>query len=108
MAVAESLLHKMKASLTKPIVFGNRQEIEFTLHAPQACSIFLAGTFNNWKTNSLPLKKGSDGIWRIRIKMAPGRYEYKFFVDGEWSQDISDSEAVANPFGTQNKVISIH
>lgn len=108
MAVAESLLNKMKASLTKPIVFGNKQEIEFTLRAPQASSIFLAGTFNNWKTDSLAMKKGRDGVWKIRIKMAPGRYEYKFFVDGEWSQDISGSDAVANAFGTRNRVISVH
>ena len=108
MAIAESLIRKMKESLTKPIVLGNRHEIEFSLRSPQATRIFLAGTFNNWDTNSLPLKKGKDGIWRIKVKMAPGRYEYKYFVDGVWSQEISSSDVVANPFGTQNGVISVH
>jgi 1,4-alpha-glucan branching enzyme len=108
MAVAESLFHKVKESLTRPIVFGNRQEIEFSLYAPHATSIFLAGTFNNWTTNSLPMKKGRDGLWRIKVRMAPGRYEYKFFVDGDWSQETSSSDVVANPFGTQNGVISVH
>jgi 1,4-alpha-glucan branching enzyme len=108
MAVAELLIRKMKETLSKPIGIGNRQEIEFTLQSPQASRIFLAGTFNNWNTNSHPMKKNKDGIWRIKVRMAPGRYEYKFFVDGAWSQDLSVSDVIANPFGTQNGVISVH
>jgi 1,4-alpha-glucan branching enzyme len=107
MAVAESFLSKMKETLARPIGKGNRQDIEFSLFAPQASSIFLAGTFNNWNTRSVPMKKGSDGTWRVRVKMAPGRYEYKFFVDGDWSQDLSSEDVVTNPFGTRNGVIGV-
>jgi 1,4-alpha-glucan branching enzyme len=64
MAVAESLIQKMKETLTKPIGIGNRQEIEFSFFAPQASRIFLAGSFNKWNTNALPMKKGEDGSGR--------------------------------------------
>ena len=108
MAVGETILKKMKESLTKPIGKGNAQDIELTFYAPQANKIFLAGTFNDWSTNTLPMKKGKDGVWRVKVKMSPGRYEYKYFVDGAWSQELSGSDVVTNPFGTQNCVIGIH
>lgn len=54
------------------------------------------------------MKKGKDGVWRVKVKMSPGRYEYKYFVDGAWSQELSGSDVVTNPFGTQNCVIGIH
>ena len=108
MAVTESLIKKMKETLTKPIGIGNRQEIEFSFFAPEASRIFLAGSFNHWNTSVLPMKKGEDGVWRVTVKMAPGRYEYKFFVDGAWSQDLPSSEVITNPFGTQNGVIGVH
>jgi len=36
------------------------------------------------------------------------KYEYKYFVDGDWASDRSCSELVSNPFGTTNCVISVH
>lgn len=52
-----------------------------------ARSIKLAGTFNNWDQNSLSLKhEGNE--WMISLYLRPGKYLYKFIVDGQW---ISDS-----------------
>jgi 1,4-alpha-glucan branching enzyme len=55
----------------------------------------------------MPMKKGKDGTWRIMVKLSPGRYEYKYFVDGTWAQDIPGAELAPNPFGTNNCVIGI-
>jgi 1,4-alpha-glucan branching enzyme len=54
------------------------------------------------------MKKEKDGTWRIRLKLSPGKYEYKYFVDGAWASDQSCSELVPNQFGTDNCVISVH
>lgn len=83
------------------------QQIEFIFRAPEAKKVYIAGTFNDWNTKLMLMKKGKDGIWRILIKLTPGRYEYKYFVDGTWAQDIPGAELAPNPFGTNNCVISV-
>ena len=83
------------------------QEVEFTYYAPKATKVFLAGKFNNWNTKSLSMKKNRDGYWKTTIKLSPGRYEYKYFIDGAWAQDASGSEKVLNSFGTYNNVIGV-
>jgi 1,4-alpha-glucan branching enzyme len=86
----------------KKIVNVKKNETEFSLVAPQAGSVFLSGDFNQWNTSSHPLKKGRDGHWKISLPLSPGRYQYRFLVDGEWQNDPSSPECVANPFGTSN------
>jgi 1,4-alpha-glucan branching enzyme len=78
--------------------------VEFTFGAPDAKEVFLAGEFNNWDTLSLPMKKDKKGIWKIKIKLTPGRYEYKFFADNVWVESLPGAEKSSNPFGTQNLV----
>lgn len=72
------------------------------LLAPQARSVFLAGSFNQWNPSSHPLKKDREGIWKISLPLDPGQYEYRFFVDGEWQNDSNCSSFIKNPFGTLN------
>ncbi len=80
------------------------KNVEFTFHAPEATEVFLAGEFNNWDTQSLPMKKGKGGVWKVKIKLLPGRYEYKLFADHTWVENLPDAELSCNPFGTQNFV----
>ena len=91
----------------KAILKKEAKNIEFVLDAPGAKEVFLAGEFNRWDIRSLPMKKGKDGIWRTKIKLFPGCYEYKLFVDNAWIEDLPDKERVPNPFGTQNFVIRV-
>jgi hypothetical protein len=41
------------------------------------------------------------------MSLKPGRYEYKFFVDGSWVNDPKSPAAVYNSFGTQNSVVEV-
>ncbi len=86
---------------------GKGQEVEFTYYSPKATKVSLAGKFNDWNTKSLAMKKNKDGFWNITIKLSPGRYEYKYFIDGAWAQDAAGSEKVLNSFGTYNNVIGV-
>jgi 1,4-alpha-glucan branching enzyme len=103
MAAMETV-RKIKESIGRA---ATKQQIEFTFHAPESKKIYIAGTFNDWNTKSMPMKKDKDGTWRIMIKLSPGRYEYKYFVDGMWAQDFPGEELVPNPFGTYNCVIDV-
>lgn len=86
---------------------NKERNIEFTYYAPQAKKVCLAGKFNAWDTSSLPMKKGRDGTWKTTIKLAPGRHEYKYFVDGAWVHEALCSDKVPNPFGTYNCVVGV-
>ena len=52
-----------------------------------ASTVYLAGSMNGWSTSGTKLTKGSDGVWSVTVSLAPGVYEYKFIVDGEWVTD---------------------
>jgi 1,4-alpha-glucan branching enzyme len=84
-----------------------KKEVEFSLYAPDARKASVAGQFNDWDTKATPMKKSKDGTWKIRMKLPPGRCEYKYFVDGAWMQDIPDAVTTPNPFGTKNCVIDV-
>ena len=79
----------------------------FKLYAPQAKRVSLVGDFNNWDTSALSAKKDSRGNWAVEIKLKPGKYQYKFFVDGSWVNDPRCSTYVTNSFGSQNSVVEV-
>ncbi len=89
----------VKASGLKPA--------EFKLYAPKARGVSLAGSFNNWDTKVIAAKKDSKGSWVAKVNLKPGRYEYKFFVDGSWINDPSCTSCVTNAFGSRNCVIEV-
>lgn len=75
--------------------------------APEAQSVLLAGDFNSWNPEANPLKKASNGLWKTNINLSPGRYEYRFLVDGQWQNDPGCESYAANPFGEDNCVITL-
>ena len=77
---------------------------EFAFEAPVAGRVSLAGDFNNWVTDALPLQKGPDGFWRVSVPLKPGRYEYRFHVDGVWQDDPFAQQKAANSMGSENCV----
>lgn len=79
----------------------------FSLTAPDAQSVQLAGDFNSWNPAVNPLKKSSKGVWKINLNLSPGRYEYRFLVDGKWQNDPQCSSHAANPFGEENCLLII-
>lgn len=80
---------------------------EFKIYAPQAKRVGVAGSFNNWDTKSVKAKKDSKGNWSVKVELKPGRYEYKFFVDGSWLNDPNCANRATNAFGTENSVIEV-
>lgn len=97
----------------------------FGCHAAEASSVFLAGTFNDWNPQTDLMQRTPDGDWGIDLDLPPGRYEYKFVVDGQWccepgrddatgcphcvrdGNDMSCADCVPNDFGTMNRIIEV-
>ena len=83
---------------------GGRPIVRFELAAPQARTVVIKGDFNDWGKTANPLKKGPDGVWSTVLKLAPGKYQYKYIVDGQWITDPSNKNIVRNQFGTENSI----
>ena len=83
------------------------KKTSFSFLAPEANSVQLAGDFNSWNPNVHPLKKSSNGLWKINLNLSPGRYEYRFLVDGQWINEPNCKSYVPNPFGEENCVITL-
>ncbi|OGX18372.1 MAG: hypothetical protein A3K83_06040 [Omnitrophica WOR_2 bacterium RBG_13_44_8b] len=80
---------------------------EFKFYAPSAKRVSLAGSFNNWDTRKLSAKKDSRGNWAVKVNLRPGKYEYKFVVDGNWLNDPRCTSCTTNNFGSQNCVVEV-
>lgn len=94
---------KMPKNSSQP----KRRRTVFSVAAPVAAEVFLAGDFNGWDPRRHPMKKEADGLWKKTLMLFPGRYEYKFFVDGEWRMDDGREGRCWNCFGTLNSVIDV-
>ena len=84
----------------------NHKNVEISFYYPEATNAYVAGELNGWEIRSLPMSKDKDGLWRSKIKLLAGGYEYKFFADDStWIEKLPGAEAIPNPFGTQNFTI---
>jgi cyclomaltodextrinase / maltogenic alpha-amylase / neopullulanase len=71
-------------------------------------NVNLFGSFNSWNRAELPMKDpDNDGTYEITIPLQPGRYEYKFYVDGKELIDSNNPERVPNGMGDFNSVITV-
>lgn len=82
-------------------------QVAFDLHEPQAKEVSLCGEFNGWSPGATPMKPQGNGVWRTTLLLPPGRYQYKFVVDGQWWPDVKAKENVLNEHGTLNSVINV-
>jgi 1,4-alpha-glucan branching enzyme len=100
--------HKSSPSnRTAPTAGSEEDGIEVKLHAPNARAVFVAGNFNGWDPRRTSLHKDSGGVWRTFLPLSPGRYEYRFIVDGQWQEDPGARESVPNPHGGRNSVLIV-
>lgn len=71
--------------------------VVFRLLAPSAKVVYLGGSFNDFDGRHHPLTRRPDGVWETTLDLAPGRYEYKFKVDGVWTLDPTNPEKTSEP-----------
>jgi 1,4-alpha-glucan branching enzyme len=88
----------MKSVTTKAV------EQTFCFNAPEALSVQLVGDFTHWQQSPISLRKQAGGSWFARVPLTPGRYHYRFLVDGQWRDDPECTLRIPNPYGGQNSV----
>ena len=81
--------------------------VSLKLVNPTAKKVCVAGSFNGWKPEAMPLTHTGNGQWTGDLAVKPGRHEYLFVVDGQWIPDPKAKESVANPFGGRNSILVV-
>ncbi len=83
-------------------------DVIFVLEYSGAEHVYVCGDFNDWDPASLRMVGNADaGLWEKRLNLPPGRYEYKFVVDGNWLHDPDARENVPNLYGSFNSVLEV-
>lgn len=87
---------------------GEARQVDFVLEYDGAEQVYVCGDFNEWHPASLRMIGNREaGLWEKRLMLKPGRYEYKFLVDGKWVHDPDARENVPNGHGSLNSVVEV-
>ena len=79
----------------------------FVLKAPQAQSVYVTGSFNDWSLDENCRLSNKEGVWTLELNLKPGVYRYQFIVDGKWQEDPANTNTERNSFGDINSVIEV-
>jgi hypothetical protein len=83
--------------------------VVFAAKFDAARQVLIAGDFNNWTPESTPMEnKGRPGEWTMKLPLRPGRYRYRFIVDGRWVTDPHNQYVETNQFGELNNVVEVN
>jgi chromosome partitioning protein len=86
--------------------FGD--EVIFAARFERASKVLIAGDFNGWSSVASPLQNlNGHGAWTIRLPLQPGRYRYRFIVDGRWVTDPHNTYVETNQFGELNNIVEV-
>jgi len=87
------------------------REVTVRYRHPSASDVRIAGDFNGWVPDkgvrSLVEQDSGSRVWTKILVLPPGRYEYRYVVDGEWREDPDNPEAVAAPGGGRSSVLVV-
>ena len=83
--------------------------VRFVLMYPEARSVALAGSFNEWSASSQPLtRQRSRGVWTAVVVLPPGEHLFMFVVDGtQWISPPFAEDYLDDGFGSKNGVVVV-
>jgi 1,4-alpha-glucan branching enzyme len=80
--------------------------VVFTVEAPEAAHVQLAGDFNDWSPDGNEMQPEGK-VWRKTVKLPPGRYRYRYVIDGQWRSDPRNTTVEPSPFGGNDSVLTL-
>lgn len=82
--------------------------VTLSLHAPDATTVHVAGSWNDWTPTMTSLTRGQDGTFVTMIALPRGVHEYMFVIDGErWVTDPAAAMTRDDGFGGRNGVLRV-
>ena len=90
--------------IDSPRVTVMPEGVVFTVEALSAARVQLVGDFNGWTAEGNEMER--DGrFWRKLLNLLPGRYSYRFVVDGNWQSDPLNTEVEPCPGGYNSVLV---
>jgi chromosome partitioning protein len=85
------------------------EEVIFSVKFEEAKRVLIAGDFNNWTPEVTPMTPlaTAAGAWTMSLPLRPGRYRYRFIVDGKWVTDPYNKYVETNQFGELNNIVEV-
>jgi hypothetical protein len=108
-AAVVALLTLVPAQERGPVLGDQEGIAQFVARFPGARSVHVVGSFNDWRTGTIPLEdRDHDGVWRAAVVLPTGTYEYMFVVDDErWVPDHMMDRLVTDDFGRENSILIV-
>jgi 1,4-alpha-glucan branching enzyme len=108
MALSEVLiLRRRQMAKAKTVQKIKLRRVTFSFESDQAREVFLSGDFNNWSPKAHLMENKGNGIWKKTVMIPPGKHEYKFLADGQWTVDPRNGLTCPNCFGTYNSILNL-
>ncbi|HUI72296.1 MAG TPA: isoamylase early set domain-containing protein [Spirochaetia bacterium] len=88
---------------------GSQVMVRFSVEAPTASQVSVAGDWNAWRPGELKLKAGQNGVWEITVPLRRGAiYTYDFQIDGrQWIPDPHSESQIDDGFGGLSSVLKL-
>jgi chromosome partitioning protein len=100
-----------EATLAADPVQRAPREITVRFRDADANDVRIAGDFNGWVPDkgvrSLIESEGQTRVWTKILRLAPGTYQYRYVVDGEWRADPENPEITSSAVGGRNSVLVV-
>jgi chromosome partitioning protein len=90
---------------------GPVREVVVQFRDDSAAEVRIAGDFNGWIPDRGVASQVQDEagrrVWTKVLQLAPGTYQYRYVVDGEWRPDPDNPRFVAGPVGGRNSLLVV-
>jgi hypothetical protein len=98
----------VQTALTKGPESKGSVPVVFALDMPDASSVHVVGSFNNWVPQPCELhRENGSARWMLTVQLKPGRYEYAFLVDGRHMPHPGAEALEDDGFGNKNTVLAL-
>ncbi|MFA6135044.1 MAG: hypothetical protein WC869_13605 [Phycisphaerae bacterium] len=78
--------------------------VEFRFYRPNAQQVHLAGDFNHWRKQELPMVAAGNGYWVAKMRLPAGEFKFRYCADGEWFTDFAAFGVEPGRFGLDSIV----
>jgi chromosome partitioning protein len=78
----------------------------FAIEAVDAAQVQLAGDFNDWTLDGSEMEP-MGGVWTKVVKLPPGRYRYRYVIDGQWQNDPLNAVVEPSPYGGHDSILVV-
>lgn len=82
-------------------------EVRFRVHRPDAAKVSVIGDFDGWDAERGALERTDDGWFEGTFRLAPGRHQYLWLVDGRTEMPEGAVSYAPDGFGGKNAVLVV-